>query len=230
MLPPDQERCSDPGTQLPVFNAPATLVAYNLAFCFLIQFTSSGASGAVRGKKLTLCIKLPGWVSLPNSTVQTQQADFLSKFLIWRMNSKLVEIMSHKKTSKSTADSSSRVKNGKSHKEIPSSVNSNFQLMSFERESQSGSMASQPSAKRSWLCNHRSANTDIPVSLWFYRSHAEAQGQKLTRSLLGGWKLHITALTYWLKQTVTITVSVTAGIPSVTNSSNAGSTETHIQI
>lgn len=38
----------------------ATSAACNLAFCFLIRFTSAGASGAVRGKKMTLCIKLAG--------------------------------------------------------------------------------------------------------------------------------------------------------------------------
>lgn len=51
----------------------ATSAACNLAFCFLIRFASAGASGAVRGKKMTLCIKLAGWVSLPKSTVHRQQ-------------------------------------------------------------------------------------------------------------------------------------------------------------
>lgn len=52
----------------------ATSATYNLAFCFLIRFMSAGAGGAVRGKKMTLCIKLLAWVSLLNSTTQTQAA------------------------------------------------------------------------------------------------------------------------------------------------------------
>lgn len=78
----------------------ATPATYNLAFCLLIQFTSAGASGAVRGKKLTPCIKLLGWVSFPNSSAQTQWAGSLSAAMRQTMKSKLVEITSHVKMSK----------------------------------------------------------------------------------------------------------------------------------
>lgn len=82
-LPPDQERRSSPGTQLPGLNTPLLPQPHiTWHFAFSSNLCLQELVGQLGVRSWLRALSYWGWVSLPNSTAQTQQAGFLSVTLI----------------------------------------------------------------------------------------------------------------------------------------------------